>query len=168
MRDYNKTLTATVYVTNNGRVLLHMHKKYNTWFPLGGHIEEDELPHEAVLREVKEESGLDVTLFTAEDIAFSTGLVGRIPQPLRIYNEGIGSEEEFLDFIYAATALKDTPCSEDDESDIFRWFCADELLCPTENIKLHIRNTALLSLYTVNGIPKEERRYFTETDGCYL
>ena len=53
-----------MYVINNNRVLLHLHKRYNTWFPVGGHFEEDELPHEAAVREVKEESGFDVTLFS--------------------------------------------------------------------------------------------------------
>ena len=47
---YNKSITATVYVINDGKVLLHQHKKYKTWFPLGGHIEEDEFPHEAAIR----------------------------------------------------------------------------------------------------------------------
>ena len=50
---YNKSITATVYVINDGKVLLHQHKKYNTWFPLGGHIEENEFPHEAAIREVR-------------------------------------------------------------------------------------------------------------------
>lgn len=39
--QYNKSITATVYVINDGKVLLHEHKKYHTWFPLGGHIEAD-------------------------------------------------------------------------------------------------------------------------------
>ena len=58
---YNKSITATVYVINDGKVLLHQHKKYNTWFPLGGHIEENEFPHEAAIREVKEELGIDLS-----------------------------------------------------------------------------------------------------------
>lgn len=39
-----KSMTATVYVTNNDKVLLHTHKKYNSLFPVGGHLEEGELP----------------------------------------------------------------------------------------------------------------------------
>ena len=45
--NYNKSISATVYVVNDGKVLLHLHKKYKTWFPLGGHVEADEFPHEA-------------------------------------------------------------------------------------------------------------------------
>lgn len=56
--QFNRSLTATVYIINESKVLLHNHKKYNTLFPVGGHIEADELPHEAALREAYEESGL--------------------------------------------------------------------------------------------------------------
>jgi len=36
-------------------------------FPVGGHIEADELPHEAALREAYEESGLQVKLHNDEE-----------------------------------------------------------------------------------------------------
>ena len=37
------------------KVLLHMHKKHNSLFPVGGHMNPDELPHEAAIREAYEE-----------------------------------------------------------------------------------------------------------------
>ena len=67
---YNKSITATVYIVNNGKVLLHMHKKYNTWFPVGGHLEPNELPHEAAIREAKEEAGIDITLVETENVPY--------------------------------------------------------------------------------------------------
>lgn len=45
-----------------GRVLLVHHRKLNHWLPLGGHIELDEEPETAALREAFEESGLEVEL----------------------------------------------------------------------------------------------------------
>ena len=98
---YNKSITATVYVINQGRVLLHQHKKYKTWFPLGGHIEADEFPHEAAIREVKEESGLDIRLLETELAPqIELARVERVPAPFCMFYEGIGKEEEFFDFIY--------------------------------------------------------------------
>ena len=41
---YEKSLTSTVYVIHEDKVPLHMHKKFNTWFPVGGHLEPNELP----------------------------------------------------------------------------------------------------------------------------
>lgn len=41
-------------------MLLHLHKKLGKWLPVGGHIEQGELPDMAALREIKEESALEV------------------------------------------------------------------------------------------------------------
>lgn len=48
----NKTITSSVYVVYNDKVLLHLHKKYNTLFPLGGKMNENKVPHETAIREV--------------------------------------------------------------------------------------------------------------------
>lgn len=40
-----RSITSSVYVVNNNKVLLHKHKKYNTLFPLGGKMNEEEVPH---------------------------------------------------------------------------------------------------------------------------
>lgn len=50
--------TATGFVVNSGSVLLHWHRKVKAWLPPGGHIEDNEDPVQAVLREVWEESGV--------------------------------------------------------------------------------------------------------------
>lgn len=54
---------VNVYVVFRGRVLLRMHEKYHRWLPVGGHIELSETPEEAAIREVKEETGLTVSLW---------------------------------------------------------------------------------------------------------
>jgi 8-oxo-dGTP pyrophosphatase MutT (NUDIX family) len=54
--------TVAIFVVHQGKVLLIHHRKLNKWLPLGGHIELDEDPEIAALREAKEESGLDVEL----------------------------------------------------------------------------------------------------------
>jgi 8-oxo-dGTP pyrophosphatase MutT (NUDIX family) len=54
--------TVAVFVVHEGKVLLIHHRNLNKWLPLGGHIELDEDPETAALREAKEESGLEVEL----------------------------------------------------------------------------------------------------------
>ena len=149
---YNKSITATVYVINNGKVLLHQHKKYKTWFPLGGHIEEDEFPHEAAIREVKEESGFDVTLIETELAPeIELARVKRIPAPFCLLHEGIGGVENFCDFIYIAETTETEPHPEGDESKEFKWFSYEEL--QEYDIKPHVKNTALAILdYYRNNI----------------
>lgn len=138
---YNKSITATVYIVNDDKVLLHKHKKYNTWFPVGGHLEPDELPHEAAIREAKEETGLDITLVKTENVPhFNIGRVDRLPAPFCLYHEG-DVEEQFLDFIYIGktTQTKFSPMIS--ESKELRWFSIEEL--ESEKVKIHIKNTAL-------------------------
>jgi 8-oxo-dGTP pyrophosphatase MutT (NUDIX family) len=58
--DQRLELVVAGCVVRNHRVLLIWHKKHNEWLPPGGHIEQNESPNDAVLREVMEETGLDV------------------------------------------------------------------------------------------------------------
>lgn len=51
--------TASCYVIDGGRrLLLHHHRRLDRWLQMGGHVEGDELPSRAALREGTEESGL--------------------------------------------------------------------------------------------------------------
>ena len=50
--------TATGFVVHENATLLHWHPKVKMWLPPGGHIEENEDPVQAVLREVEEETGV--------------------------------------------------------------------------------------------------------------
>jgi len=54
--------TVAIFVVSEDKVLLIHHRKLDRWLPLGGHIELDEDPEQAALREAREESGLDVEL----------------------------------------------------------------------------------------------------------
>lgn len=56
--------TASCYIVDGeGRLLLHHHKRLGRWLQMGGHIDGDEAPHAAALREGREESGLgDLTI----------------------------------------------------------------------------------------------------------
>jgi 8-oxo-dGTP pyrophosphatase MutT (NUDIX family) len=54
--------TVAVFVVHRRHVLLHFHRKLARWLPPGGHIEADELPDEAALREVLEETGIQCQL----------------------------------------------------------------------------------------------------------
>ena len=49
--------TVALLVVHNGKILLIHHRNLNKWLPLGGHIELDEDPEAAALREAREESG---------------------------------------------------------------------------------------------------------------
>ena len=52
--------TATGFVVQGSRTLLHWHKRSQKWLPPGGHIEPDEDPVQAILREIREETGVEI------------------------------------------------------------------------------------------------------------
>lgn len=54
--------TVALFVVAEGKVLLVHHRQLDKWLPVGGHIELDEDPEQAALREAKEESGFEVEL----------------------------------------------------------------------------------------------------------
>jgi 8-oxo-dGTP pyrophosphatase MutT (NUDIX family) len=54
--------TVAIFVVHDGRVLMVHHRNLDKWLPLGGHIELDEDPEMAAMREAREESGLEVEL----------------------------------------------------------------------------------------------------------
>jgi 8-oxo-dGTP pyrophosphatase MutT (NUDIX family) len=61
--------TASCYVVDDdGRLLLHHHKRLDRWLQMGGHVEGDELPELAALREGREESGLEDLVPVSEGI----------------------------------------------------------------------------------------------------
>ena len=55
-----RQFVATGFVVDGDRTLLLFHRKLQMWLPPGGHIDEGETPDAAVIREVKEETGLKV------------------------------------------------------------------------------------------------------------
>jgi 8-oxo-dGTP pyrophosphatase MutT (NUDIX family) len=51
-------VTASCFIVDGDRLLLHHHRRLNRWLQMGGHVEADEHPEAAALREGAEESGL--------------------------------------------------------------------------------------------------------------
>ena len=71
--------TASCFIVDErGRLLLHHHRRLDRWLQMGGHVEQDEVPHVAALREGAEESGLaDLTLGDIFDLDIHAIPAGR-------------------------------------------------------------------------------------------
>ena len=95
-----RDFTATTFVVWRGAVLLHKHKKLGRWFPCGGHIEADELPDEAALREVLEESGVPVALVGERALPLTEPR--QLVRPRGVQLEAITEGHEHIDLIYFA------------------------------------------------------------------
>jgi 8-oxo-dGTP pyrophosphatase MutT (NUDIX family) len=62
-----KHLTVTGFVVHEDATLLLWHPILQMWVPPGGHIEDDEDPAAAVLREIREETGLEAEIVPEEE-----------------------------------------------------------------------------------------------------
>lgn len=120
---------ASAFVINpyTKKILLIKHKKNRKWTQPGGHIEGNETPEEAALREVYEETGLRVRLlgerFPREDDFI---------RPLGIQKNRRtttdGETHMHVDIIYAAVPNDDSKEQLNiEESDDIGWFSREEL-----------------------------------------
>lgn len=117
--------TATVLIVNRNKVLLHRHKKFNALLPVGGHLDADELPEEAAIREVKEETGLSVKLYNPDKTQFPD--VRALVQPVHmlLFNS---KDHQHIDFIFYAKAETEAVSPIAGESEHLHWYCRDEIL----------------------------------------
>jgi 8-oxo-dGTP pyrophosphatase MutT (NUDIX family) len=93
--------TVAIFIVNESKILLIHHRKLDKWLPLGGHIELDEDPEQAALREAREESGLEVELLGERPPTTSPGTRALItPRFLDIHR--ISDTHEHIGIIYWA------------------------------------------------------------------
>jgi len=96
--------TVAIFVVHDGKVLLIHHRKLDKWLPLGGHIELEEDPEQAALREAREESGLEVELLGERPPTTSPGTRALIaPRFLDIHR--ISDTHEHIGMIYWARPI---------------------------------------------------------------
>jgi 8-oxo-dGTP pyrophosphatase MutT (NUDIX family) len=89
---------VAVFVVWDGRVMLHRHPKLGRWLPCGGHVEPHELPDDAAVREVEEESGVRVRLVGRSPID-APGPRQLVP-PRAVQLEAIAPGHEHVDLVY--------------------------------------------------------------------
>lgn len=119
----------TGFLVEGDRTLLHWHRKLGLWLPPGGHIDPDEDPVQAVLREVLEETGI-----TAEIVpharAFAFKNVQQLTPPLSLIVADVVEGDvthQHIDMCYVVRPVPGADRAEPDEDHGFRWVSADEL-----------------------------------------
>ena len=112
--------TVAVFVVLEGKVLLHWHRKLGMWVPPGGHIEKGELPDDAALREVFEETGVAVALVgeRREDVEEPV----QLHRPAGVQLEDIGPGHQHIDLIYFARSTGDTGIGAEFTVDKVGWY----------------------------------------------
>ena len=121
-----RDFTVAVFVVRNDRVLIMLHPKLGKLLPPGGHIEPDELPDDAALREVREETGLEVRL--VGETTLSIDQPTQLVRPEGIQLEDIATGHQHIDLIYFAVPLDGSHPSPEDGVKHLRWYTPEELV----------------------------------------
>jgi len=105
-----KHFTASAFVLQDNRILLVNHRKHRVWIYPGGHVEPDETPDEACLREVFEETGVACHIVSPRDDTLGEpDVVEVLHVPWMVLCERIapGTEPEHchIDFAYVCEPL---------------------------------------------------------------
>ena len=118
--------TVAIFVVHQSKVLLIHHRKLEKWLPLGGHIELDEDPEQAALREAKEESGFEVELLGERPPPTGPGTRALIaPRFLDIHR--ISETHEHIGMIYWARPKNGSLTLAAAEHHDIRWCLAEDL-----------------------------------------
>ncbi len=118
--------TVAIFIVSDGKVLLIHHKQLGKWLPIGGHIELDEDPEAAALREALEESGFEVELIGERPPTTEPGTRALIaPRFLDIHR--INATHEHIGMIYWARPKNGTMTLSEAEHHDIRWCSPEDL-----------------------------------------
>ncbi len=125
--ETTRHFTATTYIVNDGATALHEHGRLGIHLPPGGHIDRDELPHEAALREVREETGLEAEL-VADRADVETPNGRSLPEPahqmlhdINVHPDGSVGHQHIDHLYYAHVPSREIDPNGDDEATADRW-----------------------------------------------
>ena len=133
--ETTRHFTATTYIVHDGATALHDHERLGIKLPPGGHVDRDELPHEAARREVREETGLTPELVATESSITGPNTRG-LPEPahlmlhdINVHEDGSVGHQHVDHLYYASVDSREIAPDGDDEADPadWRWYTAAEL-----------------------------------------
>ena len=128
-------LTVTSYIvrvdTPEPKALLHMHRKLNVLLPVGGHVELDETPWQAMAHELTEESGYTLSqlqILQPQSRIKKISNVVQHPYPLSMNTHEIPDGHYHTDIQYGFVTTEDpsVQINEGESSDL-RWVTQKEL-----------------------------------------
>jgi 8-oxo-dGTP diphosphatase len=133
-------LVVAGYIFHNNKVLLIHHRKLNLWLPVGGHIEQDETPDQALKRETREEVNLDIEFLCNSTIRPSGNVKQTLALPFYLNVHSVGDHDHSC-LYYVCTANNPDETKPNKELKNLEWFSKTQLTNP--KISEDVRNQAL-------------------------
>ena len=158
----NDFVASGIVLNEEGnKVLLIHHKKLNKWLPPGGHLDENELPHDCAMREVFEETGTEAELVNAtEYFGFDNEIETQLPAPYCVIHEVIPAtgkdvEHMHVDFVYLMRASEKDIVPQEKEINDAKWFSLGDVnhIDTFKSVKV-IVNSIMKSIAEAELVPK--------------
>lgn len=130
MKLRDAAYVAGGYVVHKSRVLLIWHPQLVRWVPAGGRVEvaSGEYPHEAVIREVAEETGLTVDIISSPVSEVKDAAVSPLPLPAAVQEISLSASLTYIDFVYFCRVIGEGDVSLDYvEARAYKWFTRSDL-----------------------------------------
>lgn len=121
--------TVVAYIVHKNKVLFIHHKELDRWLPIGGHIELDEEPEQALYREIEEETGLkriNITILSNKP-NYKTPRQKFLYTPNLLDIHKINDNHKHIGIIYFVRSLTDKIKHAKDEHNQIKWLSRKDL-----------------------------------------
>jgi ADP-ribose pyrophosphatase YjhB (NUDIX family) len=121
--------TGIVFNSKNEILMIH-HNKLQVWLPPGGHIDENELPDDAVLREIYEETGVKAEIISNKrDLNLTSKYCKELNIPFVILLEDVEDNgmHNHIDMVYICKAINEDLIPQEHEVHGIGWFTYEEI-----------------------------------------
>ncbi|MBW2972826.1 NUDIX domain-containing protein [Candidatus Woesearchaeota archaeon] len=120
-------LVVAAFVFWKDKTLFVHHRKLDMWLPVGGHIDPNETFDDAIKREIKEETNLDVELLNSSGLEPAAHVKKVLALPFDVNLHSVGDHDHCCVF-YLCKALNPEELKfRESELKNVKWFAKDEL-----------------------------------------
>lgn len=140
-------LVVAGYLIKDDKVLLIHHNKAEKWLPPGGHINENEVADDALIREFKEETGLDIELMDWNHVTTEGQTMRELAMPFYVNLHNVGDHNHCC-FYYRCKPLSEEIVIQKKEISDAKWFSKEDL--EKEDVPEDVKAIALEALKTIS------------------
>ena len=144
-------LTVAGYVIFKNKILLIHHRKLNLWLPVGGHIDKNETPDKALIREIKEETNISIKILNKSTIPLEGNVKTNLAIPFHVNVHSVG-DHDHVGFFYLCEAINPEKLKINQELKNYAWFTKKDL--NQKHISIDVKNQAFKAFKLYEQVSK--------------